>query len=322
MQLKGRYLMYKDSFASGELPADPQMSPEMSLGAANSLRNRRLAALFSALVSLALLVVVAVQFRGMDMRHIVAMIPSSPLFWAIFAVWYLAGPASEWLIYRRLWHIPLTGIGALMRKMVSNELLLGYLGEAQFYAWVRSRRQLAAAPFGAIKDVTILSALTGNVTTLVMLAVAWPLVFSGRIGLGMQSTFVSLGVVLVSSFAILLLRQKLFSLPGRDLRWIAALHLARIAAKTGLGALLWHLVLPQVSVALWLVLSTLRMLVSRLPLVPNKDVVFAGIAVVLLGHHVEVAALLAMMGGIMLAAHLVVGASFGVADLVESWRRR
>lgn len=310
--------MYKDSFASGELTA----GPEMTLHKADGIGNSRQAAWFSALVSLALLVAVAAQLRDMDMRHVVELIPTSPLFWTVFAVWYLAGPVSEWIIYRRLWHIPITGIGALMRKMVSNELLLGYLGEAQFYAWVRARRQLAAAPFGAIKDVTILSALTGNVATLIMLAIAWPLVFSGRIGLGMQSTFVSLGVVLVSSFAILLFRQKLFTLPGRELRFIAALHLARIVTKTGLGALLWYLVLPQVSVGLWLVLSTLRMLVSRLPLVPNKEVVFAGISVVLLGHHEQVAALLAMMGGLVLAGHLVVGASFATSDLVESWRRR
>lgn len=310
--------MYKDSFASGELAAEPGMK----LQAVDGVRSSRLAGLFSALVSLALLVVVAAQFRGLDLRHIVGMIPQSPLFWAIFTAWYLAGPVSEWIIYRRLWDIPLAGLGALMRKMVSNELLLGYLGEAQFYAWVRSRQQLAAAPFGAIKDVTILSALTGNVTTMAMLAVAWPLVFSGRIGLGMQSTFVSLGVVLASSFVMLLFRQKLFSLPRAELHFIAVAHLARIAAKIGLGALLWHLVLPQVSVEMWLVLSTLRMLVSRLPLVPNKDVVFAGIAVFLLGHHVEVASLLAMMGGMVLVAHLCVGAGFATADLAESWRRR
>jgi hypothetical protein len=314
--------MYKDSFATGELAA----GPEMKLQTPDALKNSRLAGLFSALVSLALLIVVAAQFRGMDLGHIVHMIPASPLFWAVFVAWYLAGPVSEWIIYRRLWHIPLSGVAALMRKMVTNELLLGYLGEAQFYAWVRSRRQLAAAPFGAIKDVTILSALTGNVTTIIMLAIAWPLVFSGRIGLGMQSTFVSLGVVLASSFVMLLLRQKLFTLPRRELWFVAALHLARIAAKIGLGALLWHLVLPQVSVGLWLVLSTLRMLVSRLPLVPNKDVVFAGIAVILLGQHVEVASLLAMLGGLVLAAHLCVGANFAAADLADSstqsWKPR
>jgi hypothetical protein len=310
--------MYKDSFASGELAAEPGIK----LQAADGIKSAKLAGLFSALVSLVLLVVVAARFRGMDLRHIVNMIPASPLFWAVFAAWYLAGPVSEWIIYRRLWSIPIAGVGALMRKMVSNELLLGYLGEAQFYAWVRSWQKLAAAPFGAIKDVTILSALTGNVTTIAMLAITWPLVSSGAIGLGMRSTFVSLGVVLVSSFVILLFRQKLFSLPRSELTFVAALHLTRIAAKIGLGALLWQLVLPQVSVGLWLVLSTLRMLVSRLPLVPNKDVVFAGIAVFLLGRQVEVASLLAMMGGLVLVVHLCVGACFASAELIESGRWR
>ena len=51
--------------------------------------------------------------------------------------------------YRKLWGLPFSGIAALLRKMVSNELLLGYLGEVQFYAWARSRLNMATAPFGA-----------------------------------------------------------------------------------------------------------------------------------------------------------------------------
>jgi hypothetical protein len=47
----------------------------------------------------------------------------------------MVGPVSEWVIYRHLWRIPFSGLGALLRKLVSNELLLGYLGEVQFYAW-------------------------------------------------------------------------------------------------------------------------------------------------------------------------------------------
>lgn len=309
--------MYKDSFASGELAADLGVT----LQSADSVKRSRLAGLLGTLISLALLVVVAVQLRGVEPRDVFGMIPARPLFWAVFAAWYLSGPASEWLIYRRLWGIPPAGIGALMRKMVSSELLLGYLGEVQFYGWVRGRLNLAAAPFGAIKDVTILSALTGNIVTLAMLACAWPLVFSGELALGMQSTFLSLGVVLVSSFLILLFRNKLFSLPRADLRFITLVHLARIAAQVGLGALLWHLVLPAVSIELWLVLSTLRMLISRLPLVPNKDVVFAGLAAFLLAGHFEIASLLAMTGGFVLFAHLCVGASFGLAHLVETASR-
>jgi hypothetical protein len=278
----------------------------------------RLAGLFSAGISLALLLMVAWQFRDLQFVRIMSLIPHSIGFWAIFSAYYLAAPFTEWLIYYRLWHLPFSGMGALLRKMVSNELLLGYLGEVQFYAWARARLNMVAAPFGAIKDVTILSALTGNIATLAMLGFAWPLVSSGKLGMETELIFKSLGVVLITSFVILLFRQRLFSLPRRELVLVTAVHFARIFGIVGLAALMWHHILPDVPYALWLVLATLRMLVSRLPLIPNKDVVFAGLAVFLMGHDAEIADLMTMMAGLLLIAHVVVGTVFGAAELIYS----
>ncbi|MBU6266927.1 MAG: hypothetical protein KGN34_05255 [Sphingomonadales bacterium] len=282
----------------------------------------RLAGWASGLVSLALLVMVAYRLRETPLGLVREMIPASGQFWVVFAAYYLAGPLSEWVIYRRLWGLPFSGMAALMRKMVSNELLLGYLGEVQFYAWARSRLQLANTPFGAIKDVAVLSALTGNFATLGMLALAWPLVASGAIGVEGRTAFISLGVVLVSSLAILLLRRKLFSLPRADLLFITGVHFLRILAVVALAALMWHTILPLVSLGLWFVLATLRMLVSRLPLLPNKDVVFAGLAVFLMGSEVQVAGLMAMMAAILLVVHIAVGTAFAAGELASSWRSK
>ena len=281
-------------------------------------RSNRLATLASIAISLALLVAVAVQFRDLDFARVRALLPASPVFWVAFAVYYLAGPVSEWAVYRRLWAMPLAGIGALLRKLVANELLLGYLGEAQFYAWARARSRLSAAPFGAIKDMTILSALVGNGATLVMLTFAWPYVSAGQLGLQGNTAFASLGVVLVTSLGILLFRRQLFSLPRRELWFMAYVHLARIVVILIASAVMWHAVLPAVAITLWLVLATLRMLISRLPLLPNKDVVFAGLTVLLLGQQADVAALMAMMAVLLLAAHLLVGTIFGLSGLLDA----
>ncbi len=295
---------------------------EVPIEVVEGKQGSRLAGLFSMLVSLAMLVVVAVQFGDISFAEVSGMIPSNPLFWLVFAGYYLAGPISEWFIYKRLWAMPLAGIGALLRKLVSNEILLGYLGEAQFYGWARARLKFVAAPFGAIKDVTILSSLAGNFATLAMLAWAWPLIASGMLGLEGRTVFISLGVVLVTSFLILLFRQKLFSLPKRDLWFITGVHLARIVAVVVLSAMMWHLVLPTVEVSLWIVMATLRMLVSRLPLLPNKDVVFAGIAVFLLGNELEIASLMTLMAVLLLVTHLAVGALFAVLDLFDAEKVR
>ena len=296
----------------------PWPQPVSSVAQPATPRRSRLAALFSVAVSLAVLVAVALQFRELELARIRALVPANPLFWLAFAAYYLAGPLSEWVVYRRLWAMPVAGMAALLRKLVANELLLGYLGEAQFYAWARARTRLSTAPFAAIKDMTILSALVGNGATLVMLALAWPYVSAGQLGLQGTTAFASLGVVLLTSLGILLFRRALFTLPRAELLFIAGTHLARIVVILIASAVMWHAVLPAVAITLWLVLATLRMLLSRLPLMPNKDVVFAGLTVLLLGKGADVAALMALMAVLLLIAHLLVGTIFGLLGLFDA----
>jgi hypothetical protein len=273
--------------------------------------------LLSSLLSLLVIAAVIYEVRGVQLSSITALIPSSPLFWIVFAMTYLAAPVSEWVIFRRLWRVGLPAFAALIRKLIYNELLLGYLGEVYFYAWARRRLKLEAAPFGAVKDVTILSAVAGNVMTLLMLMVAWPLTSATQLGMQSRPVVLSLAVVLVTSIAALIWRRQIFSLPRSDLRFIFALHVLRIIAVTGLSAFLWHIVLPVVPLVWWLLLATIRLLISRLPFVPNKDVVFAGLAVFMLGHDVEIASLMTLMAGLILMTHLLVGTGFAVSDLLR-----
>ena len=303
-------------FAPGELAASAAAA-----SAGDASPARRIFAFVGLLLSVAVILTAAIAYRDIKWQTVEAMVPRTWYFWVVFAIYYMHGPVLEWIIFRRLWNIPfISGLLAQLRKLVSNELVLGYLGEAQFYAWVRARANLTTAPFGAIKDVAILSALTGNAATLVMLVFAWPIVASGSLGMPMREVFLSLAVVLATSCLILVLRKKLFSLDRRELLFITLMHVVRTVLFIVLSALLWHFVLPDVTLGLWLVLATLRMLVSRLPLIPNKDVVFAGIAVFLLGHDLEIAALMTMMAAIILAAHVVAGVVSGLVGLIETQR--
>lgn len=273
---------------------------------------------FSALIGLG----VVLELRGMDVRQIAALVPRSPLFWATFAAFYLTGPLSEWVIYRRLWSLPADCLTALLRKLVCNELLLGYLGEAYFYTWARRRTQMSAAPFAAIKDVSILSAMVGNAVTLVLLVTTWPFIRSTPLGPENGSVVLSLSVVLATSIAIMAFRRRIFTLDRAELRFITLAHLARIAITTALSALLWHMVLPSVPLDWWLFLATLRLLISRLPLVPNKDIVFAGVAVLALGRETDIAALMTMMASAILLVHLAVGATLVLNDLLRPEEQR
>lgn len=277
------------------------------------------------IVSLAIVAAAANHFRGSDYHRILALVPRSPMFWLIFTAAYFAQPVMDFVIFRRLWGIPAAGMPALVRKYISNEVLLGYSGELYFYTWARRRATLAGgpagaistgAPFGAIKDVTILSALVGNFVTLVMFIIAYPTLERLNVGLSGRTLFTSIAVLLGSSLIVMLLRGRVFSLPRSDLAFVAAMQLIRVIGATALLAVMWSLVLPTVPFVYWLMLMSLRLLISRLPLVPNKDVVFAGVAVLIVGAGSGIAPLMAMMAGLLIIVHVVVGGALVASDLL------
>jgi hypothetical protein len=293
-------------------------APELEALARNAPRWRQW---LGPLLSLGIVGAVLVKIGGVDFTHIAAMLPTSPLFWALFACAYMAQPASEWVIFRRLWGLPGGAILPLMRKQVGNEILLGYIGEVYFYGWARRNSDLVAAPFGAIKDVTILSAMLGNLTTIVAVVLGWPLLAELPAGLHVQALTGSIAVVIVTSLAVMLFRHKLFSLPRKELWFVSAMHLVRILGGTLLAAAMWHLLLPKVALSAWLMLATLRLLVSRLPLIPNKELVFAGLALFLIGRDAAVADAMALMASLYLATHLVVGLALGIGEAFDQTRK-
>lgn len=272
-------------------------------------------------ISLAILAAVMLEIDGLGFRQLADMVPTSPLFWIVFLCYYFAGPTSEWIIYRRLWRIPASGFVALIRKLISNEILIGYLGEVYFYAWARQRGDIAHSPFGAIKDVTILSGMVGNGITLVLLAVLYPSFGSLELGSAAQTVYLSIGVILLSTFLVMLFRNRLFSLPLAELWMISFIHFIRIVVVTLSSALLWHLVLPDIAISWWLLLASARLFISRLPLLPNKDILFAGMAVFFIGYDAQITSLLTMMASIILVFHIGLGLILSVPDFIQKWRQ-
>lgn len=268
-------------------------------------------------ISLALLAAVFLQLGSLDLSALFALVPRTPLFWAVFVLTYSLTPLFDWLIFNRLWSIPAGGLAALFHKRLSNELLIGYVGDVYFYAWARANVRMAGSPFGAVKDSAILSGLVGNLVTLAMLALTFPLLSSLRLALDGGVLGLSLGILVLTSLVPMLIGRRIFSLPAPERRMVAAMHFARIVANMLLYAALWHLMLTDVPLSWWLMLSTVRLALSRLPLVPNKDVLFAGVATFLVGREGEIAQVLALLASLLLATHLLVGLMIGIHGMIS-----
>lgn len=281
---------------------------------------------FARAVSLALLALVAAQISVLDLSVLNTFETEHPAFWLAFLAMYFTLPVADLIIFRRLWGLPLAGLGPILRKRIGNELFLSYSGEVYFYFWARRRVGLTSAPFGAIKDVNILSALVANFATLALLWLAWPYMtglFPHRFD---AIIWGSIALVLVVTLLAFFFRARLFTLTRQQLVWVALVHLVRIALTTALLGLAWHLAMPEGPIGLWLELSALRLVVMRLPMLPSKDLVFTGIAIFLFGSDDQIAVLIALTAALTLALHillatvLAITGLFDVNDPSEEWK--
>jgi hypothetical protein len=271
-------------------------------------------------LSVAILIAVGWQFRSLDIDSILSAVPRNPWFWVVFALYYVCGIIFDFAIFRKLWGIPAEGLLALARKNVSNALLVDYLGEAYFYSWARKRLRMITSPFGAVKDVAILSALASNVLTLVMLAIALPFAQYIDVGPYGRGIAISVGIIVAISTAVVVFGKRLFSLSKGELWWVGGVHVARLITANLLLALCWYLAQPHVPLGVWVVLVTVKMLLGRLPLISNQDVIFAGVVVFLVGSLAgsdeEIKLLMAMMATLVVITHVIVGFGLAVGDLI------
>ncbi|MCW3837198.1 hypothetical protein ACFQ1E_14540 [Sphingomonas canadensis] len=278
---------------------------------------RRWPLILGGALTLLMIAALARELFGSGLGALQRAVPVHPLFWLAFAAYYFAPPAFDYLIFRRLWRIPFSGLAALNKKRISNEVLLGYSGEAYFYAWARQRTQMVAAPFGAIKDVTILSAIAGNAMTLAMILVAAP--FSEELPreIGPGAVYASAALVVAMSVPFLVFARRVFSLPRRMLWWVFGMHMARILFVNICLVATWRFALPGVEIGTWLFLCAMRLLSSRLPLVPNKELLFASFAMLLLGQDAILSELTAVIAALTLLVHVVLMIGFSIRGLIK-----
>jgi hypothetical protein len=256
--------------------------------------------------------------------EVLGVLPANPLFYALIALSYMTAPIAEYIIFRRWWPLRPQSLAVFSKKRVLNDAVFGYSGDAYLFVWAKKALRhlpLHPGPLAAVKDVAITSALAGNAATLVMLALALvmgggPAVEQAFAGEAMRSVGLGFGFVISVSLGILLFSRKVMSLSRRENAIVFAIHMTRLFVGSALLLLAWMVTLPDVALGTWVVLGALRMVVTRLPFVPNKELLFAAIGVSLTGEAApDVAALMAAAAALHLVSHAI---SYTLASLVES----
>jgi len=276
----------------------------------------------SILLSVLLLAVIVRELSVVDVTGAFRGRSLPPIFWLAFLVFFAISPFIEWMMLRRLWQAPFSGFWAILRKMVYNEMLISYLGDAYLFAWIRRELPHVKKPFAVVKDMAIVSAFVGSVTTLAAIAIAWP--FFPEIDQAHLGTAIPLALALplASGGAIALFRNTFLSLPRGQILWIGAACGIRVIAQAVTAIVMWWSLLPDVPMTTWIVLVAVRMVSTRLPLVPNKDLAFAAVTVALIGSHDAIAPVIVMITTMVVLANVLVAIGISLLAWCEALTRR
>lgn len=224
----------------------------------------------------------ACQTHQIGWSAIRANLPLAPSFYMLLLLGYLSLPIGDILVYRRLWG---TGTGAtmpiLLRKRIYNAAFIGYSGEVALMMWARRHVALPTHQLAhQIKDSNILSAAAS--TLVAALVMGWFLA-ADRSGLATREPLlVATAVLLVLvGFVPLLLafKGRMITLPLETASAVFGTHLARFIATQVLLLAQWYAALPNAPFPALLLLLASQIVIGRIPILPNRELLFVGVGI-------------------------------------------
>jgi hypothetical protein len=220
-------------------------------------------------------------------------LPESPWFYILFVGIYLAIPVAELVTYRTMrWRIPFwRGLPMFVRKRVYNYAVMSYSGEAYMFMWAKRHLDLRGRHLlSMIKDNNLLSGLASNSFTLLLVGIFFA---TGQIKTILNAspdtgTYVAATVVVGGLMVLLVLglNRRIMSVPFPMAVRITAVHATRVVAVLVMQAAQWAVVFPEVPFLTWVFFLTAQMVLTRLPFLPNQDLMMVGLAMGL-SHYVD-----------------------------------
>ena len=268
-------------------------------------------------IPLALLVIIGHRLTVLGWRDIWQARPANIGFYLLLVAQFFLQPLGDYFVYRGLWGRGATpSMAVILRKRVMNTFMLDYSGEAFFYFW--AQRNLTLAPGMLVHGIKDSNLLSGGASLVMVWLLGVILLAVGGFNLpalpGNGWLYVLLGVVpLIACVVLVLAHRKVTVLSRRQLATTFGIHFLRVCLVLGIEFGLWQLsgALPSALASLQYV--ALRLVITRLPMVPNKDLIFVGAGIAAAGATAASVTPVATVLVILAAADLILAT--GVASL-------
>lgn len=232
----------------------------------------------------AIVAYLAYKLTHVGWMEVIGALPESPWFYLFFLLRFLALPISELALYEIVWSRPLVRhFFVFIRKRVYNFAVMGYSGEAFLTLWARRRLALPHKTILiGVKDNNLLSAFASNAATVVLVIA---LAVTGGLKAGLDAfpgarwlfalAFISAGTL---SLLVMIFRNKLMALPQGVMPRLISVHGGRQALIILLHTAMYASALPGAPVMAWMTFIAMQLVLSRVPFLPNQDIVYLGAA--------------------------------------------
>lgn len=255
-----------------------------------------------------IILILIYQIIDIGLGNILSHLPTHPLFYVFFFLLYFTLPITEYFTYNVSWKIGFWESQSIfLKKRIYNKTVLGYSGEVQLFFWLEKHVGVPKKEaFKIVRDNNTLSTLASTFVAISLLSVFF---FSGQLAIFDWitveiSTYVIVLLIAVVVILILFkrLRQMLFSMNRQDSFKIFGLHSLRMFMLTIFQVLQWYVVLPEVGFQIWFTLVAMQLILSRVPFLPNKDLIFIG-AGLEFGQNADIP--VAALAGLLLVNHVL-----------------
>ena len=296
------------------MSAAPDLGPESGLLArlAASRTGRAATLVLRWGIPLALLVIIGRRLSELGWEQMWQARPANIGFYLLLVVQFFLQPVGDYFVYRNLWAGQTPPMAVILRKRLMNTFMLDYSGEAYFFFWAQQNVRLPLSRVAhGIKDSNLLSGGAGLAMVWILGAI---LLASGGLHLpvlpGSKWLYVLVGTVpLFLCAGLIVAHRKVTVLSRRELASVFIIHFLRACLVLAIEFGLWQLSGAMTSWVMSLQFVALRLVITRLPVVPNKDLIFVGLGIAAAGATSAAVTPVATVLVILAAADLILAAT-------------
>ncbi len=264
------------------------------------------------------------QLTEIGWNNVWKSLPVDPLFYALLLVLYFALPVSLLFVYGQIWKFPkLKGFLVFLLMKVYNQNVVGYSGEVYLYLW--ARKNVGKREIDILKDIKDNNILSSISSTIIAVGLLSAFVLTDQIKLFKwlptpNSWYISAGIIalIILGFVLYKFRHFIISMRFKTAGSIFAIHSVRLLLIQFVQILQWHIELPHIPLHIWFTFVAIQLIMSRIPFLPNQDLLFFGASIKLTGvMHIPKAEIAGLLLANQVVGKIISFALFSMTSLLK-----